>query len=156
MSEIDREAIKKRLTNFLNANEFGVVSTSGEGGQPESATVGYLANSNLDFLFLTEKTSRKVKNILKNPKVAFVVGTTKSVNTFQVEGVAEIFGQETPEYKEIFVKVSPISPAFHGPSLDMKENNLVAVKIRTTWARWRTLDISSGKADYFQLIPSSL
>lgn len=62
-----------------------MVATVNSDRKPEAATVGYIyENGNL--YFITRSNSRKAQNLMKNERIAAVIGTTAGPNTVQLEG----------------------------------------------------------------------
>jgi general stress protein 26 len=62
-----------------------------QGDAPQAAVVGFIVTDDFEIFFDTVDTSRKVPNLRRNPRVAFVVGGTMSGDerTVQYEGVAD-------------------------------------------------------------------
>ncbi len=60
--------------NFLNSHSLGALSYASADGNPHSAVVEYAVTKKNEILFNTFKSKRKYKFLLKNNKVAFVVG----------------------------------------------------------------------------------
>src|SRR6478736_387842 len=102
------------LYNFISKHKLAVLATSSE-NKPEAALVGFAITPDLEIIFDTVTTSRKYKNLLKNPAISFVIGWTNE-QTVQYEGVARI-----PSDKELenllphYFKVFP-------DGIDRKEN----------------------------------
>jgi len=81
--------VKKELTyQFIAQQKLGVVSTINSENKPESAVVGIAVSENLEIIFDTVKASRKYRNIIRDPHVAFVIGWDNEI-TVQYEGIAE-------------------------------------------------------------------
>lgn len=149
----DKEELKKTVSYFLKTHELAVVATSSKSGQPEAATIGYMVDENFNFTFLTKQDSRKVKNILENPKVALVVGAVPGINTLQIEGEARLIYPKDSEYEAILLKTSQVGALYYGPILKMEGIKFAAVTVKTTWARWLDVNDLNGKEEFFQLIP---
>ncbi|MBP7832931.1 MAG: pyridoxamine 5'-phosphate oxidase family protein [Candidatus Levybacteria bacterium] len=131
-SRIDNE--KREVLLFLKKNVLATISTvNPQSLQPESALVAFCELDALEILITTLKGSRKYENLLKNDKVALVIGweaDPKRWATLQYEGKAlEVGAQEESSYKKLFLKKegSPCTEVFFQKS-DMK-----LFKITPTW-----------------------
>jgi nitroimidazol reductase NimA-like FMN-containing flavoprotein (pyridoxamine 5'-phosphate oxidase superfamily) len=149
----NKEEIRNRVFSFLREHDLAVIATSSKDGRPEAATVGYLVDPDLNFLFLTRRESRKVGNLNENPKVALVIGTSKGVNTVQVEGEAKIFYDSDKGFAENVTKITNIEPVYYGPLLKMGGTEFAIIKVIPTWLRWLDVNELTGKEEFFQLIP---
>ena len=80
-----------RINSFLSSQRLGVIATlSFQDKSPEVAMVYYAIDENFNIFILTSKKSRKFQNIIKNKKVAFLVGQEVDPVVIQMEGVASI------------------------------------------------------------------
>lgn len=79
---------KAKLHSFLNEQPTCVVARVNSSGGPSAATVGFSHDENFTFLIATNRTTRKYKDLSKNPKVALVIGFQMPL-TVQVEGMAQ-------------------------------------------------------------------
>jgi len=66
------EELKGQITEYMDNCPVCVVATASADGEPSAATV-YYKRSGLDLYFNAAKDSRKVRNILANPRVAVVM-----------------------------------------------------------------------------------
>lgn len=80
---------KEFLYDFISKHRLTVLATISENNMPEAALVGFAITPDLEIIFDTVKTSRKYKNLLKNPAISFVVGWDGE-QTVQYEGIARI------------------------------------------------------------------
>ncbi len=102
---------KQRLYQFLDGCKLGVLSSIGPEGAPQSALVGIAVTPELQIIFDTVAKSRKVRNIPRDPRVAFVIGWQGDV-TVQYEGVARrISSTELGPYHDIYFRKFPDGPA---------------------------------------------
>ncbi len=76
------------ICDFINRQRYGVVSSIGEGGTPQSALVGIVSTSDLDIVFDTLNNARKYRNLVKRPRCSMVVGCSGE-QTLQLEGFVE-------------------------------------------------------------------
>lgn len=152
MKENDKEELKKRVLTFLMEHDLAVFATSSLNGQPEAATMGYIVDSDFSFSFLTKDNSRKVGNILSNPLVAIVVGTTSDKNTIQIEGQARILHSGEKEYENLMIQIAGMKSLYYSPLLRSADPNFVVIAVKTTWLRWLDLNTQTGEEEFFQLI----
>ena len=79
---------RQELLAFLRRHRLGVLATVTPSDEPESAVVGIAFTDRLEVVFDTLGNTRKVQNLRKNPKIAFVVGWDGEI-TVQLEGIAD-------------------------------------------------------------------
>jgi nitroimidazol reductase NimA-like FMN-containing flavoprotein (pyridoxamine 5'-phosphate oxidase superfamily) len=88
----------EKIYEFIKSHNLAVISTVTHDFLPQSAVVGFSEKENLELIFGTSNKSRKYQNLLKNPRVSFVIGSDQG-KTVQYEGEAvELKGQ--PEWQE--------------------------------------------------------
>ncbi|WP_019631944.1 PPOX class F420-dependent oxidoreductase [Actinomadura atramentaria] len=90
---------------YLRTQRLGRLATVGPDGDPQNNPVGYRYDAErgtIDIYGYNLGTSRKFRNIQRNPQVAFVVDDIASLDPWKVRGIeirgtAEaLTGQETP------------------------------------------------------------
>lgn len=94
---------KSEIFKFISAHTLAVQSSISSLGQPQSAVVGFVINSDFHVFFDTVDSSRKVKNLRTNPSIAFVIGglIEGDERTVQYEGIIdEPEGTELESLKE--------------------------------------------------------
>lgn len=124
---------KELIYNFLKNHEICVLSTV-NGGIPQAAVVEFGETPDLEIIFDTFTTSRKYKNLERNPIVAVVIGWDKNI-TVQYEGKAlELEGGELEKCKAIYFAKNPRAKKWEN-----KKNN-VYFKIIPVWARYSDLN----------------
>jgi len=78
------------LLAFLRSHKYAVQSSVGAGGQPQAAVVGIAVSDAFELVFDTLETTRKARNLAKNPRIAFVIGGDDGdERSVQFEGLAE-------------------------------------------------------------------
>lgn len=114
-----------------------VVATHGR-QSPEAAVVSFSYDEALgEIYFASESTTRKIQNILKNPRVALVIGWGSW--TAQLEGEADILdGDDRERVIQIHIKRNPGSSKY----ASLPTQRYVRVKI--DWARFT--DFRNGEA----------
>lgn len=119
------------LYNFISGNKYAVLSTVDNNNLPEGALVGIAATPKLQIIFDTVTTSRKYRNLLINPAIAFVIGWDNE-QTLQYEGIATIpSGKERDELLEIYFSVFP-------EGKERKENwkDIIYFCVEPKWMRY--------------------
>jgi pyridoxine/pyridoxamine 5'-phosphate oxidase len=140
---------REDLVRFLQKHKLGVVATSSPSGEPQAAIVGIAVTDDLEIVFDTLDTTRKCRNLRKQPKTAFVIGWDQEI-TVQLEGVAdEPRSEELARLKQTYFSVFP----------DGKEreawDGMTYIRVRPTWARYS--DFNTGEIVEFtqeQLSPA--
>ncbi|MGB7354804.1 MAG: pyridoxamine 5'-phosphate oxidase family protein [Acidobacteriaceae bacterium] len=138
---MDRSA----LYAFLSSNRYGVVSSIGRSGGPQSALVGITVSSELEIVFDTVKSSRKYPNLIANAVCSFVIGWAGE-QTVQYEGVAfEPVGEELRRYQEIYFRAWPEGPA------RLSWPGITHFVVRPRWIRYSDFDQSPPLIQEFEL-----
>lgn len=129
---------ENKIFNDLTAmnQRVGVVSTMGGFGQPQAASMYYIFDSALNVYFITRESSRKYKNIKRNPRVAFVVSSENPPLTVQLEGEAQEV-TDPHEENEYFMKLVALASEQNvmPPVSQMDDGRMIFMKIATDWAR---------------------
>src|SRR5208337_2556010 len=101
----------------------------------QAAVLGVAVTDRWELLFDTVTQSRKHQNLVKNPRVAFVIGWEHE-RTVQYEGIAEIPTEaELPDVQAYYFDRFPDGPtrqAWPG---------LVYWRVRPTWIRYSNLNV---------------
>lgn len=125
---------KEEILGFLKKNVLATISTvNPQTLQPESALVAFCEFDNLEILVTTLKGSRKYVNLLKNDKVAMVIGLEQDPRrwaTLQYEGKAvEIYSNEENSCKKLFLQKegTPCSKEF------LEKPGMKIFRITPTW-----------------------
>jgi PPOX class probable F420-dependent enzyme len=121
---------RAELLQFLRRHRICVETTVSGDGAPQAAVVGYAVTSDLEIVFDTLDTTRKLVNLRRDPRVALVVGWDEE-QTLQLQGLAdEPQGEELTRLKEAYFDVYPDGierQAWKG---------ITIVRVRPTWARY--------------------
>lgn len=125
--------LRKRVLNFLQSKEpkLCVLATTSTKGEPECAVMGYAVLDDLSIVLCTDKSSRKVTNLRKNPKVALTFGWTFEELNIQYEGLAQLaeVGERLKTCEEIYFNAHPESIEFKGIP------ETIYIKVKPTWYR---------------------
>lgn len=90
------------LFAFLSQHKYGVVSSIGPDGGPQSALVGIAVTRELEVIFETVSSSRKYRNLLADAACSFVIGWAGE-QTVQLEGAAWLpQGDELGRYRSLY------------------------------------------------------
>lgn len=122
------------LYEFMSGFRYGVVSSIGEDGTPQSALVGISVSPELEIVFDTLKSSRKYPNLIARPACSVALGWPGE-KTVQYEGIAmEPQGPELARYREIYFRAWPDGrDRLHWPGP-------VHLVIRPRWIRYSDFD----------------
>jgi general stress protein 26 len=123
----------QKLLEFLRRHRLAVEASVSATDSPQAAVVGIAVTDRLEIVFDTVDSTRKARNLRRNPKLAFVIGglTAGDERTVQYEGIAdEPSGAELERLKAIYYGVYP-----DGPSR-LSWPGLIYVRVRPTWIRY--------------------
>ncbi len=93
------------LLHFIRSHSLAVQASVSPLDGPQAAVVGFIVTDGFEIFFDTLATTRKVLNLRRNPRIAFVVGglTDGDERTVQYEGTAdEPGGAELDRLKELY------------------------------------------------------
>ena len=131
------------LYNFISKYKYAVLSTIAKENRPEAALVGIAVTPDLTIIFDTVSTSRKYKNLIENPSIAFVIGWD-SEQTIQYEGIAKIpTTEELDKLLEIYFKVFP-----DGKERKETWENIAYFCVEPKWVRYS--DFSNQKIEEYK------
>lgn len=119
------------LYDFISKNKYAVLSTVTKDNLAEAALVGIGVTTDLKIIFDTVTTSRKYKNLITNPSIAFVIGWDNE-QTIQYEGNAQIpTASELDKLLETYFSVFP-------DGKERKENwkDIVYFCVTPKWIRY--------------------
>jgi general stress protein 26 len=129
----------RTLLAFLREHRLAVQASVSANGAAQAAVVGIAVTDRFEIVFDTLDSTRKVKNLRRNPNVAFVIGgmTPGDERTAQCEGLAdEPTGEELERLKQIYYGVFP-----EGPSR-ASWPGLIYVRVRPTWIRYSNYNVN--------------
>ena len=122
-----------KLLAFLRQHRLAVEASVSATHVPQAAVVGIAVTDQFEIIFDTVDSTRKARNLRRNPRVAFVIGgiADGEERTIQYEGIAdEPSGEELERLKLIYYSVYP-----DGPSR-LSWPGLIYVRVRPTWIRY--------------------
>ena len=121
------------LLEFMRTQRLAVQASVGAGDTAQAALVGIGVSDSLELVFDTLDTTRKVRNLRRVAKVAFVLGgwLIGDERTVQYEGVAdEPTGEELERIKAVYFAAWPDGPA------RQSWPGLVYIRVCPTWIRY--------------------
>lgn len=122
------------LHSFMSQHRYGVVSSIGPDGTPQSALVGIATSPELEIVFDAVKSSRKYPNLIARPACSLVVGWAGE-QTVQFEGIAEEpAGSDLNRCQEIYFAAWPDGPA------RMSWRGITWFLVRPRWIRYSDFD----------------
>jgi PPOX class probable F420-dependent enzyme len=118
------------LLAFLRRHRICVQASLSADGAPQAAAVGFAVTDDVEIVFDTVGTTRKMANLRRDPRVAIVVGWDDE-QTLQLEGIAdEPVGDELARLKQVYFGVYP-------DGVDRQAwKDITYVRVRPTWARY--------------------
>ncbi len=121
------------LLEFMRTQRLAVQASLAGGETVQAALVGIGVSDSLELIFDTLDATRKVRNLRRVAKVAFVLGgwLDGDERTVQYEGVAdEPTGEELERIKAVYFAAWPDGPA------RQSWPGLVYIRVRPTWIRY--------------------
>ena len=119
------------LIAFLRNHKLCVQSSlDAASGAPQAAVVGYAVSDDLEIIFDTVTTSRKYRNLTRDPRCAIVVWD--DAITVQLEGVADVpTGDDLDRLRACYFVAYP-----DGRDRLRDWPTLTYVRVRPSWARY--------------------
>jgi general stress protein 26 len=99
-----------QVVRFMQSCTLAVQSSVSPTGSPQSAVVGIVVTNDAQIFFDTLEQTRKVENLRRNPRIAFVIGGTVDGDerTVQYEGIAdEPRGSVLESLKDLYFRRFP-------------------------------------------------
>ena len=118
------------LLAFLRRHRLCVQASVSKAGAPQAAVVGFGVSDDLEIVFDSVDTTRKIPNLRREPRIALVIGWDEE-QTVQIEGFAdEPTGPDLDRVKQVYFAAYPDGPerqAWKG---------ITYVRVRPNWARY--------------------
>ena len=117
----------------MRSHRLAVEASVAESGGAQAAVVGIAVTDAFELIFDTLETTRKAGNIVRNPRVAFVIGGTLDgeEQTIQFEGVAErLTGAEAGLLQKLYLEVFPDGTE------RLSWPGLIYIRVKPRWLRY--------------------
>jgi pyridoxine/pyridoxamine 5'-phosphate oxidase len=115
---------------FVRRHRWAVQASVAAGGAPQAAVIGIAVTDGMELVFDTLETTRKCRNLRRDPRIALVVGWDDA-ETVQIEGVAdEPLGAELAAAKAAYFAAFP-----DGPTREAWPG-ITYFRVRPTWLRY--------------------
>jgi len=121
------------LLEFMRSQFWAVEASASASGDAQAAIIGFAVTDDFQIVFETLDSTRKIRNLRQNPKIALVVGGwgAGDERTVQYEGLAdEPQGAELEGLKAIYAGRFP--SGWTGRNWP----GWVFVRVRPTWVRY--------------------
>ncbi len=120
---------RDELLVFLRKHRLCVESSVSSVGGPQAAVVGFAVSDDLELVFDTLDTTRKLRNLRRDPRIALVVGWDEE--TAQIEGLAdEPRGADLERLKTFYFAAYPDGVARQA------WEGIAYVRVRPSWIRY--------------------
>ncbi|HVH45942.1 MAG TPA: pyridoxamine 5'-phosphate oxidase family protein [Labilithrix sp.] len=120
---------RAELLVFLRRHRLCVQASVADSGAPQAAVVGYGVSDDLELVFDTVGTTRKMTNLRRDPRIALVIGWDQE--TVQIDGIAdEPRDAELARMKAVYFDAYP-----DGKDRERWEG-ITYVRVRPTWIRY--------------------
>ena len=109
-----RQELEAEITDYLKKNQPCTLATCGADGAPRVSVVDYAHEGLIIYIF--SEGGGKFKNIAGNNKVAVGIGTSArtitSVRGLNIQGTAEVFTEDQPEFTQALKLFQPMLDDF--------------------------------------------
>lgn len=118
------------LLEFLRRHRYCVQASASPEGAPQAAVVGFAVTEELEIVFDTIGSTRKMGNLRRDGRIAIVVGWDEE-QTVQIEGIAdEPHGEELERLKAAYFAQWP-------DGVERQAwKDITYVRVRPTWVRY--------------------
>ncbi|HEX2731428.1 MAG TPA: pyridoxamine 5'-phosphate oxidase family protein [Polyangiaceae bacterium] len=118
------------LLPYLRRYRLLVQASVASNGAPQAAVVGYGVSDALEIVFDTLESTRKYQNLIREPRVALVIGWDDEI-TIQIEGLVDFpKGPELERVRQVYFSAYP----------DGRERlawaGITHARVRPYWARF--------------------
>ena len=148
-----RTVTRRELLAFMRTHTLAVEASVSTPATPQAAVVGIAVTDDFEIVFDTVVATRKVPNLRRNPRIAFVIGglTAGDERSVQYEGIAdEPQGAELLRLKELY-----FSQLLDGPERQ-RWPGIVYVRVRPTWIRYSDFNQDPPEVAEFSFDPSGM
>ena len=144
---VGKSVTKSVLLEFLRSHRHAVEASQGEEGFPEAALVQFVVNDRFELFFDSFDSTRKVANLRRDPRVAFVIGghTVGDARTVQYEGMVDVpDGAELEYLKSSYFSVHPDGPR------RSRQRGISYFRVRPRWIRYTNFNAAPAQIVVFE------
>ena len=135
MAERHHPLTPSELLSFMRAQPCVIEASVSPDGAPQAAAIRVAITNRWELVFDTVTQSRKHQNLVKNSRVAFVIGWDRE-RTVQYEGIAEMpSAAELPDVQSYYFEHFPDGPT------RQSWPGLVYWRVRPTWIRYSNFNV---------------
>jgi general stress protein 26 len=136
MSEHHQPLTPTQLLSYMRAQPWAIEASVTPQNAPQAAVIRVAVTDRWELLFDTVTQSRKHQNLVKNPRIAFVIGGEHE-RSVQYEGIAEIPNEaELPDVQAYYFTRYPDGPT------RLTWPGLVYWRVRPTWIRYCDFNVN--------------
>lgn len=145
---------KKEALAFAKSQETGVLATIHADGRPAARLVYYTCDEDLNLYFITLSNTRKVSDMEKDPRAAFVISTLETPLTLQIEGEVEDVTETATNDSmlEEFVHKLTSHTTYNIPLTHMDTGELRFFRLKSSWIRFGNFTSGERSADVFSTV----
>lgn len=124
---------KPELLAFMQRHRYAVEASVSPAQAAQAAVIGIAVSDAFEIVFDSLDSTRKVQNLRRNPRVAFVIGGPgpDEPRTVQLDGIVdEPAGEELERLKTVYYRQFPDGPT------RLSWPGLVYLRARPTWIRY--------------------
>ena len=121
---------REALVGYVRSQGWGVVASLGAEGEPQAAFLAVAATDAGELVFDARATSRKVMNLVRDPRVAVTVGGTDGT-TLQCEGRADV-----PAGADRERCAAAYAAAFPQFAASLADEGIVLLRVVLAWVRY--------------------
>ncbi|MGH8255455.1 MAG: VOC family protein [Steroidobacteraceae bacterium] len=135
------------LLEVLRSHRYAVEASIAADGTPEAALVEFVVNEGLELFFDSFDSTRKVANLRRDPRVAFVIGgqTPGDARTVQYEGTVDSpCGTELERFKSAYFATNPDG---------IRRSKLPGIsyfRVRPRWIRYANFNAAPAQIVVFE------
>jgi uncharacterized glyoxalase superfamily protein PhnB len=144
---VSRTVTKGELLDYMRVHRYGVEATVTAQGAPQAALVGFVVNDQLELFFDSFASTRKVANLKRDSRMAFVIGghTLGDERTVQYEGVVDSpSGAELDAFKDAYFALHPDG---------IRRSRLAGIsyfRVRPRWIRYTNFNAAPPQIVVFE------
>ncbi len=136
MTEHHHPLTPSQLLSFMRAQPWAIEASVSADGAPQAAVINVAITDRWELIFDTVTQSRKHQNLVRNARVAFVIGCERE-RTVQYEGVADLPTEsELPAIQAYYFERFPDGPT------RQSWPGLVYWRVRPTWIRYSNFNVN--------------